>query len=110
FLHPQRHHGLVVKGFHACGVLRHSVENGINHGLRGLGRASRHNFLHALAPEEFAVMILRVEDTVAEEYENVSGMSFETELVVIRILKQTEWQASRLDDFRFAVVTVDRAR
>src|SRR5215471_11682610 len=81
---------LVVECFHARGMFRNGFENVVDHAIGRLGGAPSNNFFYARTSEQFAAPIAGVENTVAEEDEQVPGLGPETEFVVFRFVEQSQ--------------------
>src|SRR5246127_4811513 len=107
--HADSNHSLVVKGFHSGGEFGGGFEKGIDHAGRGLFGALADNLLYPPASEKFSLAIARVQNSVAEKHEHVSGLHAEMEFIVFRLVEQTQWQAGGFDHFVLAAVDEDGA-
>src|SRR5208282_4029291 len=104
------HHGLIVERIHARGVLGDRFEDLVYHAVRRLGGAAGDDYFHTLRPKRLPMPVAGVENAVAVEHEEISGLGPESEFVVLSFVEQAERQAGGLDELNLAVVTIDGPR
>src|SRR5205807_117476 len=76
-------HRLIVEGVHALSVLGDRLEDLVHHAVRRLGGAAGDDRSHTLRPKRVTESVARVENAVTVEYEQIAGLSLETEFVVV---------------------------
>src|SRR3954468_1006229 len=90
-------------------MLGDGFEEGIYDAGDRLPTAFGDDLFYSPPAEQLALAIAGIENTVTEEDEHVPRFHLEFELVVLGFIKESQRQASRLDDFVPAVVHEDRA-
>src|SRR3989442_2023424 len=102
--------GLIIKRLFSGGMLAGGFKKRIHDRFNRPFPALPHNFFHPGAAEQFASLVTRIDNDIAEEDKHISGLGPEGELVVCRVVKQSQRQASGFDDLDLALMTVDRPR
>src|SRR5208283_5000819 len=100
--------GLIVEGLYPFGVIGHSGEYGVNQLFGAAMRLFPDDLLQALAAEQFTLGTGGIEDSIAEKEKNVARMPAQIDLIICRVVKQSDRQTGRLNALDLPLVAMKR--
>src|SRR5581483_2925424 len=102
-------HRLIIKSFHACRVVGDCFEDLIDQLFGGAAVVLLNDLLNPPAPKQVPPAVSRIENAIAEEYKQISGLHLEMKFVILCLIEKTQRQTGRLDHLALSSVDKDRA-
>src|SRR5271165_411926 len=102
--------GLIVKGLDPFGMIGNRGEYGVHQLLGTATRLFTDNLLQPLAAEKLTLGTCGVEDSIAEKEKEITRMPAQVELIICRVVEQSDRQTGRLNGLDLPIVAMNRTR